>query len=85
MSIPELTGENPAGRTIVSSARASDFCRIISNLKITSCAQKICERVHVVQNWNRCRDNDRDERHRFEAEFVARFSPKILAADTAER
>jgi hypothetical protein len=33
MSIPELTGENPAGRTIVSSARTSDFCRIISSFK----------------------------------------------------
>jgi hypothetical protein len=85
MSIPELTGENPAGRTIVSSACASDFCRIISNLKSANYAQKICERVHVVQNWNRRRDNDRDERHRFDAEFVARFSPKILAADIAER
>ena len=84
MSIPELTGENPAGRTIVSSACAS-FCRIISKLKIVHCAQKICERLHVVQNWNRRRDNDRDERDRFEAEFVARFMSKIIAADIAER
>ena len=85
MSIPELTGENPAGRTIVSSARASDFCRIISTLKTTNSAQKICERVHIVQNWNRRRDKDRDERGRFDPELVAGFISEIFAANVAKR
>src|SRR5205085_301057 len=77
MSIPELTGENPAGRTIVSSARSSDFCRIILRLHGPDRVKKIGQSAYVAQHRDRGCDHDRDKSNYFIAEFAARFRPKI--------
>src|SRR6476620_4092166 len=82
-SIDERLGENPAGRTIVSSF---DFrCGITAESKLANCSTKLGQGRCRAEKW-RCGDkNHSDEEKRFADEIASCLSLKILAANISKR
>jgi hypothetical protein len=82
-SIEERFGENPAGRTIVSSFGCR--CGITVKSKLTGRATKLEDSVRRAEQWNDGGDDHGCEEKCFADKLTPRLSLKILAADIAKR
>jgi len=77
-SIDERLGENPAGRTIVSSFVFRCGITVKSKAKRSA---KFSERRRCAEQWRCGRNNDRAEQAEFGDKITPRFSPKVISAD----
>jgi hypothetical protein len=81
-SMDERLGENPAGRTIVSSFVLR--CGITLESKLANGSTKFGDSRRRAEQWCCGRNNDRDEQTKFADEITPCFPLKVIAADAVK-